>query len=218
MFLVLPETKPSSRIGAVRLLSIKQFKPILVHPIFLFNALIIMLTMAIILVFVISSPAWIMIHLEQNRETFVFWFSLNAVLNIITYIIAPKVLIKLGVKQTIGKGIIIVLIAGVLMLLLSNWYHPAGFMLPVLISSIGISLLIGACSGQALSPFDNNAGTASALMGFMQMSGAATIVFLLQMLPLNGPQQFTLIISLLIPIYVCWKSPKISSTLYKEAN
>jgi len=215
VFLALPETRPHTTVQHAKLITIKRFKPILAHPVFLFNALIIMLTMAIILTFVTSSPAWIMVHLQQSQQTFVFWFSLNAILNIVAYVIAPKILIKLGVKNTIGSGMIIVLFAGMLMLALIQWNHPAGFMLPVMLSSIGISLLIGTCSGQALSPFGDNAGSASALLGFIQMSGASILVFLLQLLPLSIPQQFALLVAAFVPVYVFWKLPKVKDTLYK---
>jgi len=215
VFFALPETRPNTTIQNNKLISIRQFKPILTHPIFLFNALIIMLAMAIILTFVTSSPAWIMLHLKQSQQTFVFWFSINAVLNIVAYIIAPKVLLKLGVRNTIGLGLVILLGAGIFMLALTSWQHPAGFMLPVFFSSIGISLLMGACSGQALSSFGDNAGTASALLGFIQMSGASILVFLLQLLPLSVPQQFSLLVSVFIPIYVFWKLPKIKEILYR---
>jgi len=215
VFFALPETRPNTTIRNTKLISFRQFKPILKHPIFLFNALIIMLAMAIILTFVTSSPAWIMVHLKQSQQTFVFWFSINAVLNIVAYIIAPKVLLKLGVRNTIGLGLVILLGAGIFMLALTSWQHPAGFMLPVFFSSIGISLLMGACSGQALSSFGDNAGTASALLGFIQMSGASILVFLLQLLPLSVPQQFSLLVSVFIPIYVFWKLPKIKEILYR---
>jgi len=215
VFLALPETRPHTTVQHAKLITIKRFKPILAHPVFLFNALIIMLTMAIILTFVTSSPAWIMVHLQQSQQTFVFWFSLNAILNIVAYVIAPKILIKLGVRNTIGSGMIIVLFAGMLMLALIQWNHPAGFMLPVMLSSIGISLLIGTCSGQALSPFGDNAGSASALLGFIQMSGASILVFLLQLLPLSIPQQFALLVAAFVPVYVFWKLPKVKDTLYK---
>ena len=213
VFLALPETRPIDTVKHKKLISIKHYKPIMANPIFIFNALIIMLTMTIILAFVTSSPAWIMIHLQQSQKTFVFWFSLNAALNIVAYILAPKVLIKFGVRNTTGSGMITVLFSGVLMLILASWSHPAGFMLPVMVSSIGISLLMGVSSGQALSPFGNKAGMASALLGFIQMSGASLLVFLLQLLPISIPEQFALIVSVFIPIYIFWKLPKVKSIL-----
>lgn len=214
---MLPETRPSTTVRHKKLITIKSFTSIIIHPVFFFNAIVVMLTMAIILAYVSSSPAWLMVHLGQNQQTFVFWFSLNAAINIVACFFAPKVLITLGVRKTIGLGMGILLVAGLLMFALLDWNNSIGFMLPVMISSIGISLLMGSCSGQALSPFGNNAGTASALLGFIQMSGAAILVSLLQLLPLNVPEQFALLTLMLLPVYVLWKLPKIKKILYKVA-
>jgi DHA1 family bicyclomycin/chloramphenicol resistance-like MFS transporter len=212
---MLPETRPSTTVQHEKLIKLNSFISIIKHPVFLFNATVVMLTMAIILAYVSSSPAWLMVHLGQNQQTFVFWFSLNAVVNIVACFLAPKVLIKLGVRKTIGLGMGILLISGLLMLALIGLNNSIGFMLPVMISSIGVSLLMGSCSGQALAPFGNNAGEASALLGFIQMSGAAILVSLLQLLPLSEPEQFALLALTILPVYALWKLPKIKNILYK---
>jgi len=207
----LPETRPERITKPHKLFTLHHFIPIVMHPVFLFNATVVMISMAIIIAYVSSSPAWIMVHLGQSQQTFVFWFSLNAVLNIIGYFLAPKILIKLGVRRTIELGLITLLIAGLLMLILGEWSNPLGFMLPVMISSVAFSLLMGVCSGQALSPFGENAGAASALLGFFQMSGAAILVSLLQRLPLNEPEQLALSMLFILPVYFLWKIPKVKN-------
>jgi len=214
----LPETRPSNTLVDKKLLSINRFMPMLKNPLFVFNATVVMLTMSIILAFVTSSPAWLMIHLGESQQGFVFWFSCNAALNIIAYFLAPKVLTKLGIRATIGLGMVIILCAGLLMLALLQWQHPFAFMLPVMISCLGISLLMGTCTGQALSPFGENAGTASALLGFIQMSGAAVVVSLLQLLPLNAPEQLVLMIFTFVPVFIVWKLPTAKSVLYQSAS
>ncbi|WDE12478.1 multidrug effflux MFS transporter [Thalassomonas haliotis] len=215
MFFTLSETRPASTVQPKKLLSLKSFMPIVKHPVFLFNATIVMLMMSIMLAFVSSSPAWLMIELKQSQHSFVFWFSLNAALNIAACFFAPKVLTRLGARHTIGLGMGILVASGILMLALQQWHHAAAFMLPIMICSTGVSLLAGTCSGQALSPFGDNAGSASALLGFLQMSGAAVLVALLQLLPLNAPQQMALLILAILPIYALWQLPKMKSTLYQ---
>jgi DHA1 family bicyclomycin/chloramphenicol resistance-like MFS transporter len=78
-----------------------------------------------------------------------------------------------------------------------------------MISSLGFSLLMGACAGQALAPFGTKAGSASALLGFIQMSGSAVIVYCLQLLPLNEAEQLALLMLTIIPVYVIWKLPQV---------
>ena len=118
-------------------------------------------------------------------------------------------LVKFGARVTIGFGMVLLIFAGLLMLALLAWQTPVAFMLPIMISSLGFSLLMGACAGQALAPFGKKAGSASALLGFIQMSGSAVIVYCLQLLPLNEAEQLALLMLTIIPVYVIWKLPQV---------
>ncbi|MBA6390663.1 multidrug effflux MFS transporter [Colwellia sp. BRX10-3] len=209
LFFTLKETRPAHTQKHKNLISIAHFMPVLKHPVFMFNALLVMLSMAIIIAYVSSSPAWLMVRLGLNQESFVYWFSLNATINIVACFLAPRVLIKFGARITIGFGMVLLIIAGLLMLALLPWQTPSAFMIPIMISSLGFSFLMGACAGQALAPFGEKAGSASALLGFMQMSGSAVIVYLLQLLPLNEAEQLTLLMLSIIPVYAIWKLPQV---------
>jgi len=213
----LPETRPASTVQHKKLLTFERFIPMLKHPVFMFNALVAMLAMTAILIYVSNAPTWIMIHLAQEQDVFVFWFSVNAVVNILACFLAPKVLVNFGVKNTIGLGLLLLIMASVLMFMLLTWQHPAGFMLPVITSSVGIALLMGACAGQALAPFGNSAGTASALLGFIQMTGAALLTPVVQWLPLNDPEQLAWFMLVFVLVYGVWKLPKVKHVLYPLA-
>jgi len=217
LFLTLKETKPAYTEQHKRLITMARFTPVLKHPVFLFNAFVVMLAMAIIIAYVSSSPAWLMVKLGLDQQSFVYWFSLNAVINIVACFLAPRVLIRFGARITIGFGMVLLIAAGLLMLALLAWHSPAGFMLPIMISSLGFSLLMGACAGQALAPFGDKAGAASALLGFMQMSGSAVIVYLLQLLPLNEAEQLVLLMLTIIPVYVIWKLPQVKKHIMLDA-
>ncbi len=205
--LLLKETKPEHTIAPQKLLSLKAYLPIIKHPLFLYNSLVVTLSMSVIIAYVSSSPAWLIVKLGQSQSDFVFWFSINAVVNIIACLVAPKVLEKAGPRLTSGLGMMCIVVGGVTVMVLINWPHPLGFMLPVMLSSIGFSLVMGTCSAQALAPFGEKAGTATALLGFMQMSGAAVIVFLIQKLPLNSAEQLGLTMLAIVPLYVLWAIP-----------
>ena len=217
LFFTLKETRPAHTQKHKSLISIAHFMPVLKHPVFMFNALLVMLSMAIIIAYVSSSPAWLMVRLGLNQESFVYWFSLNATINIVACFLAPRVLIKFGARITIGFGMVLLIIAGLLMLALLPWQTPSAFMIPIMISSLGFSFLMGACAGQALAPFGEKAGSASALLGFMQMSGSAVIVYLLQLLPLNEAEQLTLLMLLIIPVYAIWKLPQVKKHILLES-
>ena len=213
----LTESRPTDTIVSKQLFSVKPYIAVLKHPVFLFNSMIVMLAMSIILAYVTSSPAWLMVKLGLSRETFVFWFSINAVLNIIGCVIAPRILINWGARLTIGIGMITLIGSGFLMLALRDWQDAMGFMLPVILSSLGFSMLMGACAGQALSPFGKNAGTASAMLGFIQMSGSALVIFLLQMSAFNATTQLAILMLSFIPVYALWKSAAIKKHIFSEA-
>ena len=213
-----PETRPENTVQYKKLVTFGRFIPIIKHPVFLFNALVVMLAMTAILIYVTNAPVWLMVHLKQDQSSFVFWFSLNAVVNIVTCFLAPKVLVHFGVRNTIGLGMLIVITSSLLLFILLEWQHPAGFMFPVMMSSVGAALLMGSCAGQALSPFGTSAGTASALLGFIQLSGAAVLTALIQLLPLNEPTQLALLMLVFIPIYVLWKLPKCKQVLYQTST
>lgn len=216
LFFTLKETRPENTQRHKNLISTAHFMPVLKHPVFMFNALLVMLSMAIIIAYVSSSPAWLMVRLGLNQESFVYWFSLNATINIVACFLAPRVLVKFGARVTIGFGMVLLIIAGLLMLALLPWQTPNAFMIPIMISSLGFSFLMGACAGQALAPFGEKAGSASALLGFMQMSGSAVIVYLLQLLPLNEAEQLTLLMLLIIPVYAIWKLPQVKKHILLE--
>ena len=104
------------------------------------------------------------------------------------------------------SGLVILIFAGALMLALQYEASAINFMLPIIFSSIGFSLLMGTCAGQALEPFATRAGTASALLGFMQMSGSALIVGLIQLLPISEVLQISILMLMVIPFYLLWKN------------
>lgn len=207
------ETKPANTHAPKRLISPSSYWQVLKQPIFLFNTLVIMIGMAIIIAYVSSSPAWLMVELKLSQSDFVFWFSINAAVNIAACLLAPKVLLTYGPRFTTGVGMLVLIIGGVMMYALLDWHDPVAFMLPILASSLGFSLLMGTCSGQALAPFGEKAGTASALLGFIQMSGSAVIVFMVQMLPINQAEQVGMLMLSIIPLYLLWLLPSVKKRI-----
>lgn len=78
-------------------------------------------------------------------------------------------------------------------------------MLPIFMSSFGFAFVLGSAAGKALAPFGDRAGTAAALLGLFQMSGAGVMVSLTQRLDLTPPNLMVLQMWLLIPgLIVLW--------------
>ncbi|NOU52438.1 multidrug effflux MFS transporter [Pseudoalteromonas sp. JBTF-M23] len=192
------ETKPVDSIYEGHILNFSRFKPMLKSNEFMFNASITMLGMAAMLVFVTTAPGWIMNQLHGSVSMFTAWFTGNAILSIVASFTAP-ILIKRHSRLALVVGLTLFTIGGLTMLLATRYQHPAAFMLPMYIASVGFAFSLGSAAGKALSGFAKQAGTASALIGVMQMSGAGILALLTQQLHLTAPYQLALHLLLVTP-------------------
>ncbi|CCQ09386.1 Multidrug resistance transporter, Bcr/CflA family [Pseudoalteromonas luteoviolacea B = ATCC 29581] len=177
--LLFQESKPQDSVYEGHLLDLRRFKPFLQHRQFMFNAGITMIGMSGILVFVTAVPGWIMVHLGKDMHEFTFWFTANAVISIVASFIAPK-WIKHHSRHALIFGLTLFIVAALALLVTRHIASPAAIMFPIFIASIGFALSLGAAAGNALASFPKQAGTASALIGVMQMSGAGLLAFLSQ--------------------------------------
>jgi len=198
--LLFKETRPANSVYNGHILDLRRFVPIITTPFFLFNSLICMVAMSAILVFVTLAPGWIITELGGSVSDFTFWFTVNAVLSILASFTMP-VFIKKDPIKALKCGLLLLIGSGCLMILLSNLKTPLGLMAPMFIAAFGFALTLGSAAGGALSIFPKQAGTASALIGLMQMSGASLLVFLTQHLNLSTPQLISIHFLLLIPFY-----------------
>ncbi|HIF9531267.1 TPA: multidrug effflux MFS transporter [Photobacterium damselae] len=199
LWVLFKETRPADTQTSGALISWSRYFSVLREPVFLFHAILCMLAMAVILAYVTSAPVWLMMKQGQTMNQFTFWFGLNAALNIAACMLAPKVMDKLGSRATLQIGLIILLLAGGAMLVMANIMQPWAFMVPIFVSSFGFAFVLGSAAGKALAPFGDRAGTAAALLGLFQMSGAGAMVSLTQRLDLTPPYLMTLQMWLLIP-------------------
>jgi DHA1 family bicyclomycin/chloramphenicol resistance-like MFS transporter len=201
------ETRPADSHYQGHILDLRRFVPILKTPIFLFNSLLCMVAMSAILVYVTLAPGWIITHLGGTVADFTFWFTLNAVLSIVASFITP-IYIKRNSQKALRVGVTVLVASGILMIALSHIESAIALMLPILIAALGFALSLGSAAGMALSRFPKQAGTASALIGAMQMSGASVLVFLTQYLGLNTPWLIAFHLLLLAPLWLILMSKK----------
>jgi len=189
----LPETRPEHANNHTALYRWARYQPILSNSQFVFYALACMIGMASILTYVSYAPSWIIKHLGLAELTFSYLFGFNALINIAACFLAPKVIKKLGNHSTVSVALWLMVIsaalqAAVQQFALSNALLAAIlFMLPMLFLCVGFALLLGPATSMALSHFSERAGTASALLGCIQMSGAALLTGLLQQTGLSAP-------------------------------
>ncbi|PSW19384.1 Bcr/CflA family drug resistance efflux transporter [Photobacterium sanctipauli] len=199
------ETHPQDTDVQGSMISLSRYMSVLREPTFLFHATLCMLAMAVILAYVTSAPMWLMVELGQDMNQFTVWFGINAALNILACMVAPKYIDRFGSRKTLSTGLIILLVAGVTMMLLGHIAQAWAFMVPIFMSSFGFAFVLGSAACKALAPFGDRAGTAAALLGLFQMSGAGLMVSLTQRLGLNPPSLMTLQMLLLLPgILILW--------------
>ncbi|MCG7584103.1 multidrug effflux MFS transporter [Photobacterium sp. OFAV2-7] len=199
------ETRPAETKADGVLFSADRYLSVLREPVFLFHATLCMLSMAVILAYVTSAPVWLMVEQGQSMGQFTMWFGVNAALNILACMVAPKYMDKFGTRNTLNLGLLMLIGSGAAMLVLSSIHQAWAFMVPIFMSSFGFAFVLGSAAGKALAPFGDRAGTAAALLGLFQMSGAGMMVSLTQRLDLTPPMLLTLQMWLLVPgLLILW--------------
>ena len=198
----MPETRPADTLSGGALISWQRYRPVLVDPRFLFNALLCMLAMAVILAYVTVAPLQLMVRLGLDMAGFTHWFTGNAVLNILACFLAPRLIGRFGARRTLRAGLLVLCSSALLLTLLKGMQTPLAMMGPVFISSIGFAMVLGSAAGMALAPFGHCAGTASALLGLLQMSGAGALVSLTAIVSGATIEQLELHMWLLVPAFV----------------
>lgn len=174
----LKETNP--QVSTAPVFRLQRYWQVLSTPTFLFHASLCMLAMAVILGYVTSAPVVLMENLGLSMNAFTFWFGINAVINIVACMTAPRFMDKFGTHTTLNVGILLLGLGGIVMLAMATQASAFAFMLPIFLSSIGFAWILGAAAGKALAPFGDKAGTAAALLGLFQMSGAGLVVGTMQ--------------------------------------
>lgn len=195
----LPETRPEKTHSDGVLYNWARFKPILQDSHFLFYALTCMVGMASILTYVSYAPDWLIRHLGVSELSFSALFGLNAVVNIGACFAAPLVIKHFGNRATVLFALLSLIISAALQFFAQH-FGPSGgiaaafaFMLPAMLLCIGFALLLGPATSMALSAFGERAGTAAAILGCIQMSGAALLAGLIQQTNLTAPYALILL-------------------------
>ncbi|WP_462158800.1 multidrug effflux MFS transporter [Pseudoalteromonas sp. GB56] len=201
------ETRPEDSQYQGHLFDIRRFVPIVRNPVFMFNASISMLTMGSILMFVTTAPGWIIEHLGLGIESFTMWFTINGVISVVACFVAPQ-LIKRSSRIALFLGLTLMMLCALALVLGRDNPSAGALMFPMFVGALGYSLILGSAAGAALAPFAKQAGTASALIGVMQMSGAGVLVLMTQSLPLSSPELIALHIAMLIPFWLLLLTPK----------
>ena len=208
MFILLDETRPKASVRCERLFSADRYMSVLKIPAFRFYSVLNMLGMAMIIGYVTQSPTRLMIDMQMPGNSYALWFGANAAISIIASILVPRLIRKTGSHFGLWLGTGLMAIAAIAVVMCQSLLHPLSFMGPVFVASIGFCFLIAIATGNALAPFGDKAGTASALMGFIQMFGSACLVGLLGVSGLSVIQQLSILMILPLIWLSCFQLRK----------
>ncbi|GLS92135.1 Bcr/CflA family drug resistance efflux transporter [Psychromonas marina] len=221
----LPETRPNNTQTSGSLYHWNRFKPVLSDTHFMFYALACMVGMASILTYVSYAPDWLISHLGVSEMSFSMLFGLNATVNIAAAFAAPWVIKRCGNRPTAIIALFTLLSSAILQVVVQQFGPTSGlpaafaFMLPMMLLCIGFALLLGPATSMALSAFGERAGTASAMLGCIQMSGAALLAGLIQQTELTAPYAVVilmggltsvLLVMMLMPRFSHWHQEQFS--------
>ncbi len=201
----MPETRPQNTVHSGRLYHWARYQPILQSRTFLHYAAICMAGMTGILSYVTYASMVLVGQLQLSELQFSAWFSGNALINIVAFFLAPKVVLKLGERRAVLLGLTVFVSAGFVMLFSAQALplSAPAYMLPMALLCTGFALMLGPASALALMPFAERAGTASALLGCIQMGGAALIAFIIQQIGLDARLAVALsVIVIALPIWL----------------
>lgn len=185
----LPETRPAGTL-AVKGIPLRQYWQILRQPRFLAFAFANAGALGMVLTYVSLAPQVLMTEGQLSALQFSIAFGANGFWIMLVSVLVNKMIRKLGRPICLATGSVamalgaIMLLGGVL-LFPAAWQHNwALYMLPVAVSVAGLAFTVGPATSYALEPYQQQAGVASALAGFIQMAGGAAGGLLVMALPL----------------------------------
>ena len=175
--------------------TIKRKNPRAVNPPFLLNNWFKIITNPVFLRYALCSSfvtagfyAYVTVSPTVLREIFGvsslgygLSFALLALFFVISNLIAGQLVTRIGQFRLLAIGSVIVVWGGVMMLGFSIMEidRPFAIIIPTAIYFFGIGWIVPQSNALALQPFENSAGTASALLGFISMIASAFMGLLL---------------------------------------
>ena len=171
----LKETNPYLGEGAGIWGTIRQAGPMLVHRQFLGYALAIGSMFGATFAYIAGAPFVLMNMLGVTPQDFGFWMLTSVAGFTLGSLIATRTVHRLRLPVCIATGIVVALAGGVAMLVLALTaaLDILSVVLPYFLVSTGSGMTMAPAMAGSVNQFPRQAGTASSLMGTLQMGGAA---------------------------------------------
>jgi len=177
----LPESNPHRDSRATDLGQLAaNYRAVVTHGGFLGYALCVAFSYSAIFSFV-SGASFVLIEiLDVPASRFGFFFGGTVVSYIAANVLIGKLVPTTGVDRLLRIGSTVAAIGGIAMLALAlaDVQSVPAVLAPMAVVLFGLGLSLPVATAAAVGPFARIAGTASALVGFMQMTGGAVVGFL----------------------------------------
>ncbi len=174
----LPETRPADTLP-LKGLPLAQYAAIARQPRFLAFAFANAGALGMVLTYVSLAPHVLMTEGGLTPLQFSFAFGANGFWIMLVSAFLNKTIRKAGRPFCLAMGFVTMLLGALLLvagmtLLPAAWQtHWSLYMIPVAISVAGLAFTVGPATSYALEPYQQQAGVAAALQGFIQMAGGA---------------------------------------------
>ena len=143
-----------------------------------------------VLTYVSLAPHVLMTEGRLSALQFSIAFGANGFWIMLVSVLVNKMIRKVGRPLCLAIGTLAMLLGAALLFAGEMLFpahlqtHWALYMLPVAISVAGLAFTVGPATSYALEPYQQQAGVASALAGFIQMAGGSSASLLMMALPL----------------------------------
>lgn len=190
IIMFLPETRPVTNQN-IKKRQFKSYLSILSNKQFLIFALVNAGSMGIALTYVSFAPIVLMSDANLSPLQFSIVFGINGFWIMFVSFIANFIIQKIGRPACLMIGCILMtlgclgLLFGLTQLSAEIQNHWLVYMIPVASACAGLAFTMGPATSYALEPYAAQAGVASALVGFIQMAGGATMGLISISLPIQ---------------------------------
>lgn len=180
IIMFLPETRPAS-LQQIKKLQFKNYFRILTSEHFFIFSLVNAGAMGMALTYVSLAPSVLMGDAQLSPLEFSIVFGVNGFWIMLASYFANYCIRKMGRPACLSIGSVMMalgcagLLLGLTLLSPQTQTHWLVYMLPVACACTGLAFMMGTATSYALEPFGNEAGAASALVGFVQMAGGAAL-------------------------------------------
>jgi DHA1 family bicyclomycin/chloramphenicol resistance-like MFS transporter len=176
---VLGETHRSTRIPLNPAAIVRGYFGLIIDRRFLIPAATVSLIMGGLFAMFSAAPRVFIEALQFTPIQLGLFFAGTVMIVFAAGMLATKLAPRFGLDRSIQGGLLAAATGSIAVLLVSL-FHPTflPFLAAMSVFLLGMGIVNPLCTAQALSPFGEKAGAASALLGFWQMMGAAIGVYL----------------------------------------